>query len=210
MADLLPRASRRTHVWMALSAVTLVPVGLAAAIAAGLAARSGLGNTVVIPIGGITAITLLALFLGGYRLLGARRDVAVARRFSATEGVIFASGRTRDFGATISPYRADSGEAAIPYEFTAVCSADGVSFWTGPIVDPVSFAKISWECASRVTVDRVRIDQRHSRGLVLETVEGSRVELQPLGQGFLAMFPFSEQTLLSVAGRLNLFAATEP
>lgn len=208
MIDLIPGTTRRATVRLAVSFVALVLVGLSAAAAANWAARSGLGNLVVIPIGGITAIALLFLFLGGYRLLGARRDKAVAQRFSSAEGVVFSSGRTRDFRMAVARYRVGDPATAIPYDFTVVCSSDGVSFWTGPVVDPASFAKMPWYCVSGVTVDDVKIDQRRSRGLVLETVDGGRLELQPLGQGFLATFPFSTEALLRVSERLNAFVST--
>lgn len=207
MADLLPRSSRRAAVNLALSFVSLVLIGLVAVAVASWAARSGLGNFVVIPIGGIAAIALLFLFLGGYRFLGARRDGAVARRFSKCEGVIFASGRTTDFRTALAKFRSGDPTTAIPYDFTVLCSRGGVSFWTGPVVDPASFGQIPWGSVSRVIVDRVTIDQRRSRGLVVEMADGSRLELQPLGHGFLATFPFSTEALLGLRERMNLFVS---
>lgn len=208
MADSLPRSSRRAAVVLALSFVSLVLIGLVAVAAAVWAARSGSGTFAVIPIGGIAAIALLLLFLGGYRFLGARRDSAVARRFSKCQGVIFASGRTTGFRTALAKFRSGDPTTAIPYDFTVLCSRAGVSFWTGPVVDPTSFGRIPWGSVSRVMVDRVKIDQRSSRGLLVEMADGGRLELQPLGHGFLATFPLSTGALLDLQERMNLFVST--
>ena len=199
--------SRRAAVGVVVGLIVLTIIGVTAAVVAASAARAGFGNLVVVPVGAVTAFSLMFIVLGVYRLLGAGRDAAVARRFVTSPAIVFASGRTAGIKDALIPYRVDDRTHNIPYDFTVACNGVGIRLWVGPIAEPITFAEIPWAEIARMTAGSVGIDQRRSRGLVLQTSSGGRIELQPLGKGFLAMFPYSMSDLRDLVEDLRALSS---
>ncbi|KQM83932.1 hypothetical protein ASE68_12575 [Agromyces sp. Leaf222] len=81
-----------------------------------------------------------------------------------------------------------------------------MNLWTGSIALPVKFAEIPWRDVVQTTVGTVAIDERRSRGIAIQTTAAGRIELQPLGHGFVAAFPLSKTTLGELAAEMNAHA----
>jgi hypothetical protein len=187
-----------------LSFAIMTAIAVGTALVTARLSAGGFDNLVVVPVGAVAATASLLLGLGAYRSIGAARDKRVAETLRGRDAAVFASGRTRGIREAVRPYRVDGeGESHLTYDFTVSSDADGIVLWDGPAREPVPYARIPWRDLWDLRPGQVHVDQRKSRGLILRLTNGEDLELQPLGEGLLATFPFSAKSLTQLASRLS-------